>query len=97
WGFAWELGPFELWDVLGVERMVQCFRQEKRDLPPLVARLLASGKKSFYESAQGELSAFDPASSTFAKVPEPPGIIILKSLRDRSREIAKNAGASLID
>jgi 3-hydroxyacyl-CoA dehydrogenase len=97
WGFAWELGPFELWDVLGVERMVQRFRQEKRELPPLVTRLLASGKKSFYESTQGELSAFDPASSSFAKVPEPPGIIILKSLRDRSREIAKNAGASLID
>ena len=23
WGFAWELGPFELWDALGVERMAQ--------------------------------------------------------------------------
>jgi 3-hydroxyacyl-CoA dehydrogenase len=97
WGFAWELGPFDLWDVLGVERMAQRLQQEKRELPPLVTRLLASGKKSFYESAQGELSAFNPASKAYAKVPEPPGIIILKSLRDRSREIAKNAGASLID
>ena len=33
----------------------------RSQLPPLVARLLASGKKSFYESEQGELSAFEPA------------------------------------
>ena len=97
WGFAWELGPFEMWDVLGVERMAQKFAQEKRELPPLVAKLLASGKHSFYESAQGELSAFEPATGAFAKVPEPPGIIILKSLKERSREVAKNAGGSLID
>ena len=54
-------------------------------------------KRASTNPRKGELSAFDPASSSFAKVPEPPGIIILKSLRDRSREIAKNAGASLID
>jgi 3-hydroxyacyl-CoA dehydrogenase len=97
WGFGWELGPFELWDALGVERVAARLAAEKRELPPLVARLLASGKKSFYESAQGELSAFDLAAGAFAKAPEPPGIIILKSLKDRSREIEKNSGASLID
>ncbi len=69
WGFAWELGPFEMWDVLGVERMAARLQQEKRELPPLVTRLLASGKKSFYESAQGELSAFDSATSSFRESP----------------------------
>ena len=57
WGFAWELGPFELWDVFGVERMAQRLQQEKRELPPLVTRLLASRQKAAsYESAEGELS-----------------------------------------
>jgi len=97
WGFGWELGPFEVWDALGVERMAGRLAQEKRELPPLVTRLLSAGQKSFYQSAQGDLSAFDPASNRFAKVSEPPGIIILKSLHERSREVAKNAGASLID
>ena len=30
-------------------------------------------------------------------MPEPPGVILLKSLKDRSKEVARNAGASLID
>ena len=23
WGFGWELGPFEIWDAIGVEKSVQ--------------------------------------------------------------------------
>jgi 3-hydroxyacyl-CoA dehydrogenase len=97
WGFGWELGPFEAWDVLGVEDVAKRFAAESRTLPPLVERLLASGKKAFYESANGVTSAYDAASSGYKRVAEPEGIIILKSLKDRSREVTKNAGASLID
>ena len=97
WGFGWELGPFDQWDALGVEDLAQRLAQQNRPLPPLVTRLLASGKKSFYESAQGELSAFDLAAGAYAKLSEPAGVIILKSLKDRSKEVARNTGASLID
>jgi 3-hydroxyacyl-CoA dehydrogenase len=97
WGFGWELGPFEVWDALGVERIAKRFAEEGRALPALVERLLASGKKSFYESAAGETSSYDVASNTFKKVAEPDGVIILKSLQERSKEVARNAGASLID
>ncbi len=97
WGFAWELGPFEMWDTLGVPAMAARLEQQGVPLPPLVTQLLASGKKSFYESARGETSVFAPASGTFVKLREPAGVIILKSLKDQSREVASNSGASLID
>jgi 3-hydroxyacyl-CoA dehydrogenase len=97
WGFAWEMGPFELWDTLGVESVAGRLKQESRALPPLAERLLASGKKSFYERANGETLYFDGVAGVFRKLAEPEGIIILKSLKERSKEIAKNAGASLID
>ncbi len=97
WGFGWELGPFELWDTLGVAAMAARLTQEGVTLPPLVTKLLASGKSSFYENKNGEVSVFDLASGSFTKPSEPPGIIILKSLKDQSREIAANSGASLID
>ncbi len=97
WGFAWELGPFEIWDTVGVEAMAKAFERQQKPLPPLVTKLLSSGKKSFYESAQGRTSYFDLASSSYKPVSEPEGIIILKSLKERSKVVQENAGASLVD
>ncbi len=97
WGFGWELGPFEVWDALGVEAVAKRLEKEGQSLPPLVTKLLSAGQKSFYKSALGETSSFDLASQTFTKLEEPAGIILLKSLKDRSKEIASNSGASLID
>lgn len=97
WGFAWELGPFELWDAVGVETMARRLEQEGEALPPLVTRLLASGKKSFYESLHGTTKYFDLGSGEHRPLPEPEGILILKALKDRTKEIERNAGASLID
>ena len=97
WGFGWELGPFETWDAIGAESMAKQLENEGKPLPPLVTELFASGKKSFYQSARGETSYFDLASKAYKPVPQPEGIIILKSLKERSKEIEKNSGASLID
>jgi 3-hydroxyacyl-CoA dehydrogenase len=97
WGFGWQLGPFEICDALGVEAMTLRWTADGRDLPPLFTRLLSAGHKSLYEASAGEISAFDPAANELRKVPEPPGIIILKSLKERSKEVARNSGASLID
>ena len=83
WGFGWELGPFETWDAIGVEPMAKQLEKEGKALPPLVTELLSSGKKSFYESAQGETSYFDLAGKTYKPAPQPEGILILKSLKDR--------------
>src|SRR5947209_8169036 len=97
WGFAWELGPFEIWDAVGVEVMAKQLEHAGKPLPPLITRLLSSGQKSFYQSAQGRVSYFDLASAAYKPVVEPEGVIILKSLKERSREIENNPGASLID
>ena len=97
WGFGQELGPFEIWDAIGVERMSQMLKMLGKTMPPLVTSLLASDKKSFYESAQGHASYFDLAAAAYKSVEEPAGIIILKSLREQSKIVEGNSGASLID
>jgi 3-hydroxyacyl-CoA dehydrogenase len=97
WGFAWEMGPFEIWDAIGVEPMAKALEREGKPVPPLVAKLLASPKKSFYQTEKGSTRYFDLASGAFAPVPEAAGILILKSLKDRTPVVQENSGASLID
>ncbi len=97
WGFAWELGPFETVDALGLAEFAGQIRKEGRPLPPVFEKALSAGRKSFYESEKGAASVFDFATGGTAKVEEPAGILILKSLKDAGREIERNSGASLID
>jgi 3-hydroxyacyl-CoA dehydrogenase len=96
-GFGWELGPFEIWDALGVERVGKRMEQEGKTLPPLVVKLLASGDASFYRREAGRLYAFNLPTSKKVEIQERPEIIILPTLRERERVVARNAGASLID
>jgi len=97
WGFAWELGPFEIMDAIGVKVFAGQVQKEGRTLPPVIEKVLASGRKGFYESEKGTTTVFDIGSGTSKKVEEPKGIIILKSLTDAGREVERNSGASLID
>jgi 3-hydroxyacyl-CoA dehydrogenase len=97
WGFAWELGPFELMDAIGIDAFTAQVKKEGRTLPPVLEKLLATGQKSIYESQDGTTSVFDIASGGTNKVEEPSGVIILKSLKECGHEIERNAGASLID
>jgi 3-hydroxyacyl-CoA dehydrogenase len=97
WGFAWELGPFESVDAIGLTAFAEQIKKEGRSLPPIFEKALASGRKSLYESLEGETSVFDFVSGSMKKVQEPAGILILKNLKDAGREVEHNAGASLID
>jgi 3-hydroxyacyl-CoA dehydrogenase len=98
WGFAWELGPFEMVDAIGLAAFAEQIRKEGRVLPAILEKALASGRKSFYESERGSTSVFDFASGGGAKkVEEPAGILLLKNLKEAGREVERNSGASLID
>jgi 3-hydroxyacyl-CoA dehydrogenase len=97
WGFNWECGVFELWDAVGVEKTVEQWRKENRSIPPLVEKLLASGKNSFYQQSDGTTCYFDFSSGSCRVLPDRPEFILLPSLKARKREIKKNAGASLVD
>jgi 3-hydroxyacyl-CoA dehydrogenase len=97
WGFGWELGPFETWDAIGVEKSVARMKEEGQEIPANVAGMLAAGATSFYKNENGERSYFDFKHGKYVPLADPPGVLILKSVKDRSGVIKKNAGASLID
>jgi 3-hydroxyacyl-CoA dehydrogenase len=93
WGFGQELGPFEAWDALGVETVVTRLREEKREVPLVVERMLACGAKSFYQGKQ----YYDLVEGGYRPLEPRPGLLILKEVREGARKIKGNAGASLLD
>jgi len=97
WGFGWELGPFEVWDAIGVEKSVARMKEEGQAIPDNVQKLLAAGGKSFYKKENGQQFYFDFASGGYVPLADPVGTITLKSVKDRTGVIKKNSGASLID
>jgi 3-hydroxyacyl-CoA dehydrogenase len=97
WGFNWELGIFELWDAIGVEKIVNVWQRQNLSVPPLVEKLLASPQKSFYSRSNGSTFVFDYHCGGPVPLKEPTGILLLSSLKAQNREIKKNPGASLID
>ena len=101
WGYVNALGPFELWDALGVEETVRRMESESRSVPENVARMLASGAKSFYRpddrDGQPHTKYFDLAGADYRDVEPRPGILVLSDTKRARGVIRKNAGASLID
>jgi 3-hydroxyacyl-CoA dehydrogenase len=83
WGFGWELGPFEIWDAIGVREVLGAIDGPAAgNAPPLVAELLEAGRNRFRDGS------LPPAA---------PGLQLLKTARDRKQVVKSNAGASLVD
>jgi len=101
WGYGFTLGPFELWDTLGVPETVERMRREACAIPENVERMLASGARSFYQNADREGAPgtrfFDLNAGAYAELESRPGVIVLAGIK-RARGVVKtNAGASLVD
>lgn len=97
WGFGWEIGVFETWDAIGVKESVERMRAEGQAVPTNVEKMLSSGAESFYKSENGKKFYYDLTAGEYKEMPERAGVILLKSVKDRTGVIKKNAGASLID
>ena len=101
WGFNWELGPFELWDALGVRATVERLEEEGREVPALVEALLSGGKDRFYsvagEGAGRRRSVFVPGGGTLETIEDRAGIILLDNVRMRGEPLESHPSASVLD
>jgi 3-hydroxyacyl-CoA dehydrogenase len=99
-GFAWELGPFELWDAAGVEATVARMKKEGRPIAANVEKLLASDAKSWYEDDPKTASGrayFDLDHGIFKPVEIPAGVWSVEVAKKSNYVVKKNSGASLVD
>lgn len=95
WGFNWELGPFETWDLIGLPESVQRMEAEGLTVPAWVKDWIAAGNTSFYQEKDGQV--FHYLKGEYRGVDVEPERISLSALKAQNRVIRSNTGANLID
>jgi len=68
WGFGWELGPFEIWDAIGVSNSIERMKSEGRNIPGWIEGMLKNGHTSFYRYSDGALQYYDKESEKYQLV-----------------------------
>jgi 3-hydroxyacyl-CoA dehydrogenase len=82
-GFAWDLGPFQYWDVIGIEEGIKAAEADGQKVGQWVKDMLAAGNTSFYKTENGIKKCYDPASKSYKAMPGADQFIILDNYRDK--------------
>jgi 3-hydroxyacyl-CoA dehydrogenase len=93
WGFAYEAGPFELWDMLGVAETAEKMEAAGLKVAGWVKDMLAAGNETFYKEGR----YFDFTTQTYQPRTIDPKIVSIEQMRDSGSEVARNMSASLHD
>jgi 3-hydroxyacyl-CoA dehydrogenase len=97
WGFSHQLGPFEIWDALGVRKAAGMMAERGIAVAPWVEEMLAKGIESFYRTEHGRVTGFyDLAHHRYVNLDEDVQRIVLNDLRAQGRELERNPSASII-
>lgn len=98
WGFAWEVGIFETWDILGFDAVCDRMAIEGIELPPIAKALKEAGCTSFYKKQNGVDMFFDLASKSYKPVPTNPNELKLVNVKSNATNIVEKLDeASLVD
>jgi len=95
-GFGWELGPFETWETIGVERMLNLMDTEGFEPASWVKEMVDAGITNFYKSEGGNRYYYDISSKAYKLIPGRESLIVLDDYRSNDL-VWGNKGASLHD
>lgn len=97
WGYNFEMGPFETWDALGVQRAVDRMEKEGFKVPAKVKEMLAAGNTSFYKTEKGKIYYYDFNIKNYKEYVVSKSIISLAALKGDNKLVKSCKSASLID
>ncbi len=98
WGFSYELGPFELWDQLGVAETVERMEEEGFEVAEWVKEMLFAEIETFYRVEDGEVTGYyDWQTKAYADIHVDEDHIEVAALRRGNEPVASNPSASLHD
>lgn len=80
-GYAWTFGPFENWDMIGIQKGIELAEAEGFIVASWVKEMLSSGKNSFYKIEGGKRLFYDLEKKEYQVIPGTEEIIDLDVLR----------------
>lgn len=83
-GYAWELGPFEYWEAIGLKEGIEMAEKEGDSIADWVKEMVAAGHDSFYKREGGVRQYYDVASKSYKNIPGAESFIILDNYRDKA-------------
>lgn len=92
WGFNWELGPFEMFDAIGVKTFVEKAQKDGVQLPEKLTSI-----EGFYKVKDGKKYYYDFASESYKEVQIPANHIHISLLKSAGKIVEESKGASLLD
>jgi len=95
-GFAWELGPFETWDILGFEKGLELISKENKEAASWIGEMKAAGFTTFYKSENGQKLYYDISTKSYKVIPGTEDLVILDTLRAENK-VWGNSDTTLVD
>jgi 3-hydroxyacyl-CoA dehydrogenase len=68
-GFGWQLGPFEVWDTIGIAKGAEDARALGHTVAPWIDEMIAGGFTSFYRMNEGVEECYNPATKKYVPLP----------------------------
>jgi 3-hydroxyacyl-CoA dehydrogenase len=93
-GFGWEIGPFEIWETIGIEKGMS-FTPNKI-FASWIKDFIANRNTSFYKAESGKRMYYDIPSKSYKVIPGTEAFILLDNFR-KNTKVWGNAGATLHD
>ena len=84
-GFGWELGPFETWDIVGLDQGLKLINDQNKKVAAWVEEMKAAGFTSFYKSEKGQRLFYDVHSKSYQVIPGTENLVQLDSLREENK------------
>ncbi len=97
WGYNYEVGPFEMWDMMGVKTAADRMEADGLKVPENVKKMIDAGNESFYKLEGGKKLFYDLVTGEYKPLVISDNIIFLADLKANDKVIKSNESASLID
>ena len=97
WGYAWEAGPFEGWDAIGVRRSVDRMQSEGKKVPEWVLEMLEAGRETFYCTENGVRTYWCPMGKHPVIIEQNPKVLNLVLHKSAGNTLKRDLSASVND